>query len=159
MGKTNGPVSPPCCTASLPNSAKPDGALLGFSKFFTTFWTSLTWLHVFMNLLTLIWMNLFDLDNDEIDSLCCCVQVRVVGPKHQKNRVVQRGGGEAASLSQADAHSVEDHRSHHWTHCCPVSGALWIPAVCVNVFRWTCSLHTLSLMNEDVYCSQVWDSC
>lgn len=25
MGKTSGLVSPPCCTASLPNSVKPDG--------------------------------------------------------------------------------------------------------------------------------------
>lgn len=53
----------------------------------------------------------------------------MVGPQYQKNRMVQRRGGEAASLSQVDANSVEDHCSHHWTHCCPVSGALRIPAV------------------------------
>lgn len=53
-----------------------------------------------------------------------CLQVRVAGSQHQENGVVQRRGGKAASLGQADAYSVEDHRSYHRTHCCPVSGAL-----------------------------------
>lgn len=61
--------------------------------------------------------------------VCVSRQVWVAGPQHQENRMVQRGGGEAASSGQADAHPVEDHRSHHRTHCCAVSGALWIPAV------------------------------
>lgn len=60
------------------------------------------------------------------------LQVRVVGPQHQENRMVQRGRGEAASFGQADAHSVENHRSYHRTYCCPVSGALRIPAVRVT---------------------------
>lgn len=67
--------------------------------------------------------------------LCCCFQVRVVGPQYQENRVVQRRRGEAASFGQADADSVEDYCSYHRTHCCPVSGALRIPAV------WFYTLH------------------
>lgn len=53
----------------------------------------------------------------------------MVGPQHQEDRMVPRRRGEAAASGQADAHSVEDHRSHYWTNCCPVLGALRIPAV------------------------------
>lgn len=57
----------------------------------------------------------------------------MVGPQYQENRMVQRRGGEAASLGQADAHPVEDHCSYHRKDCCSVSGTLRIPAVCLSL--------------------------
>lgn len=154
MGKTSGPVLHPFCTASLPNSAKPDGEFLYHDIHFPKWWFH--WVH-FWNLfwfcfkvadllkhydctgmkvnlciLEAVWfisVRLLASIKIKCIHLCFCFQVRVVGPQYQKDRVVQRGGGEAASLGQADAHPVEDHCSHHWTHCCPVPGALWIPAV------------------------------
>lgn len=57
------------------------------------------------------------------------VKVRVVGSQYKEDRMVERRGGKASPFGQADAHSVEDHCSHHRTYCCPVPGALRIPAV------------------------------
>lgn len=153
MGKTSGLVSLPCFTESLPNSAKPDGE---FDTNICDVYISDTIVKESKNLLklsliTVLYSGTPSLNSQRMEILgkavfvvyllsvsifcrwtvvCCfCRQVRVVGPQHQENRMVQRGGGEAASSGQADAHSVEDHCSYHRTHGCPVSGALRIPAV------------------------------
>lgn len=76
-------------------------------------------------------------------SIFAFLQVRVVGSQHQEDRMVPGRRGEAAASGQADAHSVEDHRSHYWTNCCPVLGALRILAVRMSKIT-SCLCHTLS---------------
>lgn len=64
-------------------------------------------------------------DNLDLASLFSpLLQVRMAGPKHQKDRVVSGGGGEAVAPGQADANSVENHCPHHWENCCTVLGTL-----------------------------------
>lgn len=84
-----------------------------------------------------------------------CVQVRVVGSQHQEDRMVPGRRGEAAASSQADAHSVENHRSHYWANCCPVLGALRILAVRMSKIT-SCLCHILFILSELFLITSGW---
>lgn len=50
--------------------------------------------------------------------------VRVAGPQHQEDGVVERGGREAAALGQAHADAVANYSADHWTDSCTVLGEI-----------------------------------
>ena len=50
--------------------------------------------------------------------------VRMAGSGDSEDRMVERGGREAASSSEIDAYTMEDHRTHRWENGDPVLGEI-----------------------------------
>lgn len=50
--------------------------------------------------------------------------VRMAGPQHQEDRMVERRGREATALGQANADAVANYSAYHWTDSRTVLGEI-----------------------------------